>query len=520
MLFGELASTSRMISTSRGRLQKAEHLAELLRRLSDDERRIGVGYLMGRLRQGRIGVGGAALRALADVPPAADARLRIVDVDAAMSALTEISGSGSVAKRAQALQTLFGQATQEEQDFLFRLMLGELRQGALEGIMVDAIAKATAVSSNELRRALMLTGDAAVVAERALTQGAIGLKDFGIRLFQPIKPMLAQSADTAAEAISVLKTAALEYKLDGARVQVHKDGEEVRVYSRRLNEVTVAVPEIVEAVRALSARTLILDGEALAMKSDGTPHSFQTTMRRFGRKLDIDALRHELPLQAFFFDCLHIDGDDLIDRGGAERTAVMQRLLPAEFILPRIVTNQITVAESFMAEALRRGHEGIMAKSLNAAYEAGNRGSSWLKIKSAHTLDLVVLAAEWGNGRRHGWLSNLHLGARDPENGNFVMLGKTFKGLTDETLAWQTQRLLALQIASDDYTVYVRPELVVEIIFNDVQQSSQYPGGLALRFARVKQYRPDKQAEDADTIDTIRAIYERQGAVGSSADEL
>ena len=512
MLFNELVSTSRLISSSRSRLQKTAHLADLLRRLSDEERRIGVGYLMGKLRQGRIGVGGAALRALNDVPPAAEARLRIVDVDAAISELTGIGGAGSAAKRTQSLRTLFSQATQEEQAFLFRLMLGELRQGALEGIMVDAIAKAATVPSDEVRRALMFAGDAAVVAERALAQGAAGLKEFGIRLFQPVKPMLAQPADTASAAVTALGTAALEYKLDGARVQVHKDGEEVRIYSRRLNDVTIAVPEIVGAILSFPARTLILDGETLAIKPDGTPHSFQTTMRRFGRKLDIDALRHELPLKTLFFDCLHVDGEDLIDHSGAERAAVMQRVLPPDFIMPRIVTDQPAAAEQFMTEALRCGHEGIMAKSLSAPYEAGNRGSSWLKIKFAHTLDLVILAAEWGNGRRQGWLSNLHLGARDPENGNFVMLGKTFKGLTDQMLAWQTQRLQELQIATDGYTVYVRPELVVEITFNDLQQSPQYPGGLALRFARVKQYRPDKRAEDADTMDTIRALYARQGA--------
>lgn len=512
MLFNELASTSRLISSSRSRLQKTAHLADVLRRLSDEERLIGVGYLMGKLRQGRIGVGGAALRGLNDVPPATEARLRIVDVDAAISELTGIGGAGSTARRTQALQILFSQATQEEQAFLFRLMLGELRQGALEGIMVDAIAKAASVSSDEVRRALMFAGDAAVVAERALTLGAAGLTEFGIRLFQPVKPMLAQPADTASAAVTALGTAALEYKLDGARVQVHKDGDEVCIYSRRLNDVTVAVPEIVDAIRNFSARTLILDGETLAIKPDGTPHSFQTTMRRFGRKLDIDALRHELPLKTFFFDCLHVDGVDLIDQSGTERAAVLQGILQPDFNMPRIVTDQSEAAEQFMTEALRCGHEGIMAKSLSAPYEAGNRGSSWLKIKSAHTLDLVILAAEWGNGRRQGWLSNLHLGARDPENGNFVMLGKTFKGLTDQMLAWQTQRLQELQTATDGYTVYVRPELVVEITFNDLQQSPQYPGGLALRFARVKQYRPDKRAEDADTMHTIRALYARQGA--------
>lgn len=512
MLFTDLVTASNDISSSRSRLRKIDVLAQLIRRLPDEERRIGVGYLMGKLRQGRVGIGGAALRALNDTPPASTSSLSITEVDAAMSALTGISGAGAVARRAELLRNLFGRATREEQDFLTRLLLSELRQGALEGIMVDAIAKAAGLPGDAVRRAVMFSGDAAVVAQHALAEGTEGLSHFGIRLFQPLKPMLAQTAATPAEAVALLGAAALEYKVDGARVQVHKNGEEVRVYSRRLNEVTPAVPEIVEAIRGLPARALILDGETLAVKPDGTPHSFQTTMRRFGRKIDIDALREELPLQTFFFDCLHIDGEDLIDLGGAERFAAMQRGLPPELIVPRLVTDRAEVAEQFMDKARRSGHEGIMAKSLTAAYEAGNRGSGWLKIKSAHTLDLVILAAEWGNGRRQGWLSNLHLGARDPATGRFVMLGKTFKGLTDEMLAWQTQRLLALQVASDGYTVHVRPELVVEITFNDLQQSPQYPGGLALRFARVKQYRPDKQAEDADTMDTLREIYARQGA--------
>jgi DNA ligase-1 len=322
--------------------------------------------------------------------------------------------------------------------------------------------------------------------------------------------MLAQPVDDVEAALAALGRPALEYKLDGARIQAHKAGGEVRVFSRRLNEVTGAVPEIVEAVQSLPVREAILDGEAIALREGGRPQPFQITMRRFGRKLDVAAMRSALPLHAFFFDALAVDGADLIDLPAEERFAALERAVPLSLRIARTVTDRVAEAEAFLGQALAAGHEGVMAKALHAPYEAGARGGSWLKVKSATTLDLVVLAAEWGNGRRQGWLSNLHLGARDPLSGGFVMLGKTFKGLTDEMLAWQTEQFLAREIARDRYTVYVRPELVVEIAFNDLQASPHYPGGLALRFARVKAYRPDKRAEDADTIDTVRALYERQ----------
>jgi DNA ligase 1 len=330
--------------------------------------------------------------------------------------------------------------------------------------------------------------------------------------------MLAQPADDLADALGTLGRAALEYKLDGARVQVHKAGSEVRVYSRRLNEVTAAVPEIVEAVQGLPFGEAILDGEAIALRPDGWPQPFQITMRRFGRKLDVAAMRQSLPLAAFFFDALALDGTNLIDLPAGERFAALGAAVPANLRIPRTVSERTDEALAFAAQALAAGHEGIMAKALGAPYEAGARGRSWLKVKTATTLDLVVLAAEWGHGRRQGWLSNLHLGARDPAAGGFVMLGKTFKGLTDRMLAWQTEQFLAREIARDRYTVYVRPELVVEIAFNDLQASPHYPGGLALRFARVKGYRPDKGAEDADTIETVRTIYQRQG--GAVRDDL
>jgi len=345
-----------------------------------------------------------------------------------------------------------------------------------------------------------------------MSEGATGLARVSIGLHRPVQPMLAQPAEDIADALRRLGTAALEWKVDGARVQVHKAGDEVRVYTRTLNDVTASVPEIVEAVRVLPARELVLDGEAIAVGPGGAPQPFQVTMRRFGRKLDIERLRAELPLAAYFFDCLRCNDDMLVDRPALERFAVLDQSLPAGLVVPRLVTADTDAAQAFYAQALARGHEGVMAKATDAPYEAGRRGASWLKVKRAHTLDLVVLAAEWGHGRRQGWLSNLHLGARDPATGGFVMLGKTFKGMTDQLLEWQTRELLAREISRDSHTVYVRPELVIEVAFNDLQASPHYPGGLALRFARVKGYRIDKRAEDADTIDTVRALYAGQVA--------
>jgi DNA ligase-1 len=360
----------------------------------------------------------------------------------------------------------------------------------------------------------MVTGSLGTVARVAKTEGAPGLARFAIALQRPVQPMLAQAADDIAEAVTRLGTAAVEWKVDGARVQVHKSGPDVRVYTRALNEVTASVPEIVEALRELPSSTLILDGEAVALDARGAPLAFQVTMRRFGRKLDVEQMRAELPLAVFFFDCLYRDGAPLVERSAQERFDALAAVLPAPLVIPRLVTADVAAAEDFYADALARGHEGVMVKALDAPYEAGSRGASWLKVKRAHTLDLVVLAAEWGHGRRHGWLSNLHLGARDPAGG-WVMLGKTFKGMTDALLAWQTRELLARERARDAYTVFVRAELVVEIAFNDLQASPQYPGGLALRFARVKGYRSDKRAEDADTIETVRALYDAQLAGGA-----
>ncbi|WP_437575373.1 ATP-dependent DNA ligase [Sorangium sp. So ce887] len=508
MLVSDLVATSDRVAATSSRLEKIGALAGLLRRLSPEEVQIGVDWLAGRLRQGRIGFGPSLVtEARRAGPSATEPTLTLGEADAVFSEIARISGPGSAGQRRAALGGLLARATELERDFFARLLVGELRQGALEAVMIEAVARAAGLPPASLRRAVMLAGDAAEVAKAALLEGAFGLQRFSLQLFRPVQPMLAQAADDVASALGELRAAALEWKLDGARVQVHKAGDEVRVFSRGLSSVTNAVPEIVEAVRALPVRSVVLDGEAIAFRSDGAPLPFQVTMRRFGRMLDVAALRAELPLRAIFFDVLHLDGEDLLDRSGGERATALRQVLDRSLRVPRIELPTEAEAEAFFADALARGHEGVMAKSLGAPYEAGRRGSSWLKVKRAHTLDLVVLAVEWGSGRRRGLLSNLHLGARDPGSGGFVMLGKTFKGMTDEVLAWQTQRLLELEITRDAYTVYVRPELVVEIAFDGVQASPQYPGGVALRFARVKRYRPDKAAVDASTIDEVRAIH-------------
>jgi DNA ligase-1 len=380
--------------------------------------------------------------------------------------------------------------------------------------MIDAIAAAAAVPSALVRRAAMSAGGLGEVARTALMSGAAGLARFTVQLLQPVLPMLSQSAESTDDALAKLGAAAFEWKLDGARIQVHKAGTEVRVYTRNLNEVTARVPEIVQQVLALNAASLILDGEAIALRADGTPQPFQLTMRRFGRRLDVEALRGELPLSPFFFDCLLHETTTLVDRPLAERYGVLRSALPESLLVPRVVTSEAHEASAFFESALERGHEGVMAKALDAPYEAGRRGSGWLKVKRANTLDLVVLAAEWGHGRRSGWLSNLHLGARDPATGTYVMLGKTFKGLTDAMLEWQTHEFLKHETRRDGWTVQLAPVIVVEIAFNEIQESPQYPGGLALRFARVKGYRPDKRPEEADTIETVRALYARQAGAG------
>ncbi len=503
-----VVETSRRVAAARGRLEKVQHLAECLRRVDPGSIEIAIACLAGELPQGSIGVGPATLHEALPGGAASEPSLTLQEVDDALGRVARASGPGSGAERARLLRDLFARATGDEQRFLARLLLGELRQGALAGIMVEALARAADVPAERIRRALLVEPALGRVARVALHEGSSGLERFGIELFRPLQPMLASPAESLAEALHELGVAALEWKLDGGRIQLHKGGDEVRIFTRRLNDVTGALPEIVETARTLPARELILDGEALALRPDGRPQPFQVTMQRFGRKLDVEEQRKLLPLRAFFFDALRIDGQSLLDRPGAERSAALAQSLPAELVIPRRVTSDREEAEAFLAEALAAGHEGLMAKSLDATYAAGRRGREWLKLKPAPTLDLVVLAAEWGHGRRRGWLSNLHLGARDPAGGAFVMVGKTFKGLTDALLAWQTQKLLELEIVRDEWTVFVRPELVVEVAVGGVQASPHYPGGVALRFARVKRYRPDKGPADADPIEAVRALRE------------
>ncbi len=507
MLLNDIVETSRAISETRRRLVKTERLANLLRNLEPREIPIGVAYLTGVLPQGRIGIGPAAIRAARPQISRAAPDLRLVDVDASFERITTLSGGGSTKERTRLLHQLLSRATRDEQDFLVRLIFGDLRQGALEGIMVEAIARATAIDAVDVRRAVMIRGDVGSVAQAALSDGVEGVKAFRQQIFRPILPMLAQTARNVEEALERLERASFEYKMDGARIQVHKSGEEVRIFTRRRNDVTVACPEVVEAVRSYPVREAVFDGEVLALREDRSPHPFQVTMKRFGRKLDVERMRDSLPLTPFFFDCLFVDGEGLIDRTTVERFDALRDSVPGSAIVPRILTSDVGEARSFSQAALDAGHEGVMAKALDSPYDAGGRGHSWLKLKPVHTLDLVVLAAEWGSGRRRGWLSNLHLGARDGSSGEFVMLGKTFKGMTDEMLNWQTSRLQELEVSRDEWTIVVRPELVVEVAFSDIQTSPQYLAGMALRFARIKGYRPDKTAAEADTIEAVRKLH-------------
>src|SRR2546430_535778 len=427
MLLAELLSASERVAGTRSRLAKIDALAECLRRLDAAEIALGVAYLSGDTRQGRIGIGYAALKDALAATPASAPRLTLAQVDAALARLAQIKGEGSAAERTRLLAELFAGATASEQDFLARLLLGELRQGALQGIMLDAIAKAAKLPPERARSTAMRAGGLAAVAEAALTEGEAGLARFALEAFRPGLPMLAQPAQDVADALERLGSAAFEWKLDGARVQAHKSGGQIRVYTRSLNEVTSAVPEIVAALQECTACEVILDGETIALKPEGTPYPFQETMRRFGRKLDVEASRAAYPLSVFFFDVVLAEGEDLTARPARERFDVLAKILPAKILIPRLVTGDKGTAQAFHDDALARGHEGVMAKALDAPYEAGSRGAGWLKIKQAHTLDLAVIAAEWGSGRRRGWLSNLHLAARDPATGGFGLVGTNFK---------------------------------------------------------------------------------------------
>ncbi|HKU62217.1 MAG TPA: ATP-dependent DNA ligase [Gemmatimonadales bacterium] len=510
MTFARLVETSRAVTETSGRRAKIELLAELLAALPEEELEIAVAYLSGAVLQSKLGVGWATIQAAHPGTAASTTAVTLTEVDATLGRIAQSNGPGSAAERQRLLRELLLRMTEPEQRFVGGLLVGELRQGALEGLVLEAVARAAGLPARDVRRAAMMAGELPAVARAALTGGAAALGAFAVRLFQPIQPMLAGTAESEAEAVAELGECGLELKLDGARVQIHRRGDEVRIYSRRLNEVTPAVPELVGRTLALPATGLILEGEAIALRPDGSPHPFQTTMRRFGRRLEVERVRESIPLTLFLFDLLFLDGVSLIDRPYRERIALLDRSVPTDLVVPRLITGSADAASAFLRQALDRGHEGIMAKALDAPYEAGHRGRHWLKVKPVRTLDLVVLAAEWGHGRRKGWLSNLHLGARDGATGGFVMLGKTFKGMSDEMLAWQTTRLLELEQSREGHVVWVRPELVVEVAFNDLQASPQYPGGLALRFARIKGYRPDKSPADADTIATLREIWRRQ----------
>jgi DNA ligase-1 len=510
-LLAHLVSVSERVAATPARRSKVRALADFLRSLPPDEIETAVLYLSGETRQGRIGIGFASLKAAASAAAAGAETLTIGDIDGALDSIADIRGTGSAVRRDRALASLFSRATPREHRFLIQLLAGELRQGALAGVMQDAIADASRLPILEIRRAAMYADGLGRVAAAALAGGTAALGRFQLDVFSPVAPMLAQTAADVGEALRELGgEAAFEWKMDGARIQVHKAGGDVRIYTRGLNDVSAAVPEIVEAAQAFPAASFVLDGEAIALDEARRPRPFQVTMRRFGRRLDVGKLRRELPIDAFFFDCLRLEASSVADRPTRERYLALTQAVPPAQRMPRLVTDSASEAQAFYEAAIAAGHEGVMAKSLEAPYEAGNRGASWFKIKRAHTLDLVVLAAEWGHGRRTGKLSNLHLGAVEPSSGEYVMLGKTFKGLTDATLDWQTRELLARETHRDSGTVYVRPELVVEIAFSDLQASVRYPGGLALRLARVKRYRDDKRAAEADTMDSIRGIYAAQ----------
>ncbi len=532
MLLADLADTSGTVAGSAARSVKIAALAEVLRRAGPDDVPVAVAFLAGGLMQRQIGVGWASLRDLP--PPAETPALPVGAVNALFERIGAEAGPGSTGRRRLLLAGLFAEATAVEQDFLRGLLAGEPRQGALEGIMVEAVARAAEVPAPGVRRALMLRGDLGIVAAAALRDGAAGLSRFHLEVGRGLRPMLAQSAPDIDAALGRICPAAIEWKLDGVRVQVHRSGDEVRIFTRSLDDITTRLPEVVAAVLALPVRAAVLDGEVIALRADGRPRPFQVTASRVGTRgapggRAAGGSGAAEPLAVFFFDLLHRDGEDLLDRPGADRQAALAAVVPAPLRPPRLVVGTGAAdaasgsdsaagpeadggeAAAFLADAVGRGHEGVMVKSLTAPYEAGRRGAGWLKVKPRHTLDLVVLAAEEGHGRRRGWLSNLHLGARDPAGG-FVMLGKTFKGMTDELLAWQTERLRELADPASDadpsggYVVRVRPELVVEVAFDGLQTSTRYPGGLALRFARIVRYRPDKTAAEADTIDSVREL--------------
>jgi DNA ligase-1 len=493
----EVVTASRLVGATSSRSKKVAILADLLRRLEPVEVPICVGFLSGVPRQGRVGIGYSTVYAI-DPAPAEHATLTVIDVDGVIDEIERATGSGSARRRSELLADLLGRATEEEAAFLRRLLTGELRQGALAGVMADAIAKAAGVPGGIARRALMLSGDLTRMASIAMSEGEDGLRAVGFEIFRPILPMLASTGASVSEAMSSFERSSVEWKLDGIRIQIHRRGRDVRIYTRNLNDITDTLPGIAATALELPVRQAVLDGEALWMR-DGGPAAFQETVSQ----IDSDAPPEGIV--TFLFDLLHVDGEDLLDVPLVERQTRLAAIAP-ELMIAGVLTTDPEVGERVLAASLEAGHEGVVVKDAASVYAAGRRGGAWRKVKPVRTYDLVVLGAEWGHGRRQGWLSNLHLGARDPRSGEFVMVGKTFKGMTDELLRWQTETLLERETARRGIAVMVRPELVVEIALDGVQSSTRYPGGIALRFARVKRYRPDKDAGEADTIDDLRAL--------------
>ncbi len=508
ILIRDLVELSKRVASTTKKKEKVSLLVYLFRKAKGQEIALIARYLSGRLSQARPGIGWATLQEVLQDLPDQFHSVSLIEMDRLLERISREKGTGSLERKVRLLRGLFSSIQHDEKEFLTGLMMGEIRQGASEGLMLEAIAQASSLPVDGLRQSLMFSGDIGKVAQVALEEGIAGLSHFQPTLFSPISPMLANPVEGEAEALERLGEAGFEFKIDGARIQVHKEKEEVRIFTRHLKDITDSIPEIVELTRTFQFENAIFEGEAIALREDGKPLPFQVTMRRFGRIQDLERLEKEIPLAPYFFDLLYCDGESLFHQPYRERFDLLSRKVPSEHMIRRVITGNEKEAQDFLKRSLEAGHEGLMAKGLGSLYTAGHRGYAWLKIKPAQTLDLVVLAAEWGHGRRKEWLSNLHLGARDPGSGNFIMLGKTFKGLTDEMLRWQTIRLLELEISRDKWTVYVKPELVVEVAFNDIQESPRYPGGLALRFARVKNFRTDKSPLEADTIQKIGQLFE------------
>ncbi|WP_371597015.1 ATP-dependent DNA ligase [Streptomyces sp. NBC_00564] len=507
MLLSRLAHVSQEVAATSARSRKTALLAELFRDADADDVPIVIPYLAGRLPQGRLGIGWKILST--PVSPASEPTLTVREVDARLTALGGVSGTGSQAERARLVGELMAAATEGEQRFLYGLLTGEVRQGALDAVAVEGLAQATGAPAGDVRRAVMLAGSLQTVAQALLSHGPAALDDFRLTVGRPVLPMLAHTAASVSEAVDKLGTCAVEEKLDGIRVQVHRDGDDVRIYTRTLDDITDRLPELTTAALELKGERFILDGEVIALDADGRPRSFQEIAGRVGSRVDVATAAEAVPVSPVFFDALSVDGQDLLDLPFAERHAELARLVPEPLRVRRTLVSgpgDLPAAEKFLADTLARGHEGVVVKALDAPYSAGRRGASWLKVKPVHTLDLVVLAAEWGHGRRTGKLSNLHLGARN-EDGSFAMLGKTFKGMTDAMLTWQTERLRELAVEDNGHVVTVRPELVVEIAYDGLQKSTRYPAGVTLRFARVVRYREDKTPAEADTVATLLAAH-------------